>query len=173
MRNKVRAVSSLPIAFVQTHSGSLVALRFDSSIFLIGTEVPVVSSPRTVYDVHILIWVPLHKPHHPLDRYYTIAEPGLCTYGVRARPAPGSEEAPLQHIQIPALGERKQRVLVTEGGLCVRKRGLFGNHLTKCPCRSCFFKQQTDDKPLCFPTPQSQCAGKWHQKVKSASLLMC
>lgn len=125
MRNKVRAVSSLPIAFVQTHFGSLVALRFDSSIFLIGTEVPVVSSPRTVYDVHILIWVPLHKPHHPLDRYYTIAEPGLCTYGVRARPAPGSEEAPLQHIQIPALGERKQCVLITEGGLCVRKRGLF------------------------------------------------
>lgn len=81
MRNKVRAVSSLPIAFVQTHSGSLVALRFDSSLFLIGTEVPVVSSPRTVYDVHILIWVPLPKPHHPLDRYYTIAEPGCARTG--------------------------------------------------------------------------------------------
>lgn len=110
VRNKVRAVSSLPIAFAQTHSGSLVAVRFDLSIFLIGTKVPVVSSPRTVYDVHILTWVPLHKPRHPLVRYYTIAEPGLCTYGVRARPAPGSEEARLQHIQIPALGERKQCV---------------------------------------------------------------
>lgn len=76
-RKKIRPVSSLPVALVQTHLGSLVALKYDLPAFLTGTEVPVVSRPRRVYHMHILIWVSLQKPRHPLDRYYTIAEPGL------------------------------------------------------------------------------------------------
>lgn len=94
--------------------GSLVALKYDLSI----REVSVVSRPRVIYDMHILMWVSLQKPHHPLDRYYTMAEPGLWTYRVRARSAPGSEEALLQHIRFQLL-ERGSNVSLSPREECV------------------------------------------------------
>lgn len=69
-----------------------------------GTDAPVVSSPGRVYDTHILTWVSLQKPRHPLDRYYTIAEPGLWSDRVRTWSAPDRVGALLQHSQDPALG---------------------------------------------------------------------